>query len=231
MPDPKIFAYTNYRLFLKDALASLLDEGESLRSLGKKSGFSNPAFFQSILSERRNLTPASARKVANGLGLLDKEAQYLLLLVKLDRSQGRTSDLILEKMRSLVEGNKVKKHDPSVHSHWLHGLLYSLVAIPGFLLTPEHIKDVLRVPLNDQELESSIKYIKQKQWILPTTQPGIYKQGDFKFAALNDVRRIEIQRSHLQYLDLAKHRLHDDVSEREFQGFTVAIPEEKLSTF
>lgn len=63
---------------------------------------------------------------------------------------------------------------------------------------------------------------------MPTGEPDRYVQAAIQHEVVNDVRRIDEQRARMRFLELAKHRLTDDVDEREFQSVTIAVPLAKI---
>lgn len=78
-----IFDYDNFRLFLKERFLGLQAQNPafSQRRLARDSKIANPGFFNEVLKGRRELSPASAKKLAVGLRLTGEETEYFLALV------------------------------------------------------------------------------------------------------------------------------------------------------
>jgi uncharacterized protein (TIGR02147 family) len=87
-----IFQYTDYRVFLRDALVtrSARRRGYSLRRFAKTLGVS-PSFLSDLLRGRKSLSPEKAGAVARRLGLTGTEAEYFRLLAR-HRSEGGASE-------------------------------------------------------------------------------------------------------------------------------------------
>lgn len=81
-----IFAHTNYRNYLKSILAdrTAKNSAYSLRAFSRTLALS-PGVLSMILSGKKNLSLERALTVARKIGLKEKETEYFLLLVQLDR--------------------------------------------------------------------------------------------------------------------------------------------------
>lgn len=81
--DTDVFAYEDYRAFMRDRFAELqarkLDFSQ--RGLARKAGIANPGFFNEVIRGRRRLSPAAAAKMAFGLDLSPMEKEYFSALV------------------------------------------------------------------------------------------------------------------------------------------------------
>ncbi len=233
-----VFSYTSYRSFLLDVTAKFAEDGISYRALSRKWGVGGPNYIQQILANKRNLTVESAKKIGEALVMSEVEASFLVDLVKLDSSRYKDKSRILEHMRSMARAGTAKQQrDPSIHSSWLHGVVLELAALTNLDLSPAGLKAKIRVNASEQDIEESLKFLVKQGYLEPGPNNG-YIRREVRLEALDDVRRIDIQRSHLHFLDIAKHRLNDDLDEREYRGLTVAIAKnflpqikERLRTF
>jgi uncharacterized protein (TIGR02147 family) len=79
-----VFAYEDYRLFLRDRFAEMqmLHPGFSQRGLARKAAIANPGFFNEVIKGRRRLSPAAAAKMAMGLDLAPEQAELFYALVE-----------------------------------------------------------------------------------------------------------------------------------------------------
>lgn len=226
-----IFSYTSSRDFLRDHVREYIEpKGISYRSVVKRSQIKNPNYLQQILSGDRNLTAESARKLAKGLALDEHEREYFVALVQLERAKGiGATGKILEKMQKLVASKSLDlRSDESIFSNWLHGVVWALAGMPQFSMTVANVQARLGGIASPDDISGSIEFLKSKKYIQKVGDPEIYKQQNVTFAPLNDLRRIEIQRNHLRYLDLAKLRLADRLDEREYQGLTISVRRDRM---
>jgi uncharacterized protein (TIGR02147 family) len=83
-----IYAYDDFRLFLKDRYEAWRREDPegSARGFARKAGFSNPGFLNDVIKARRTLSPDSSAKIIAVFGLGEREAEYFDLLVKYSRT-------------------------------------------------------------------------------------------------------------------------------------------------
>jgi uncharacterized protein (TIGR02147 family) len=78
-----VFAYTDFRLFIKERYRFLKskDRALSYEKLGKIIGFSSPGFFTQIIQGKSKLPVSMIPKISGALKLNKKELQYFALLV------------------------------------------------------------------------------------------------------------------------------------------------------
>lgn len=225
----KPYDFSNYRDFLQEIVNRANDSGESLRSLSKQLGFSSPNYLQLILSHKRNLSPVQAAKTGDAIFKTKEEKQYFICLVKLDSTRINDKERVLEEMRSLRFGFGTQdEFDPSMHTSWLHCVVFEACKLENFDITAENLKDRLMPTLSLEEIQASIDLCLSKGWFAPTEVPNRYRQNDIKFPFTYGRRRLEIQQCHLRFLDLAKHRINADLDVRDFIGLTFTIPRDKL---
>lgn len=223
-----IFEFERYRDYLKYLIEEARTRGESLRSLTRRLGMSNPNYLPQVISSKRNLTHESAQKIALGLGLKSEESRYLLALVSLEQDPS-SSEEIRGTLTNLAKAAQKKVvTDNSRYNHWLYSLIRELSVLDSFDFTATNIYKFLWHLASEQEIKEGIEFVKSKKWVESTGKGEQFRPTDIRFAPSDDLRHVLIQATHERFLDLAKHRLRDPVTEREYQGLTVAIPEAKI---
>ena len=227
---PNIYAYGNYRTFLSDFLESRKNAGESYRQIAKACGISSPNYFQQVLAKKRNMTVATAVKVATGIALDERARNYFVGLVQLDHDPSVDKEQVLDKLRLYAkESSRKEVRDVAIHSSWLHGVVWELARTSNFEFTIDNVASRLGHIASRGELQESMDFLTKQKWLIPSDKIGVFKQNEIHFEILDDVRRIDLQRSHLRFLDIAKHRITDGLDEREFRGLTIAIPTAKMA--
>lgn len=230
MKDQQFYSFSSYRDLLGQLLPMLLDQGKSYREIAKECGFKSPNILQQILAGKRNLTDAAAEKLAAGLQLGKERGTFLRSLVHLEHPSLRQQEKAMGEIKR--QKQKVFRHQVSsgsIHEHWTYGLVLQLAGLPGFVCTPENVQKSLRMQLSKQEIEDAVQFLKKAGYLVPTEQEHVYQQKNVEFAVLNDIRRIDLQQSHLRYMDQCKMRINDDLEDREFQGLTVAIAKSQFA--
>jgi uncharacterized protein (TIGR02147 family) len=136
---------------------------------------------------------------------------------------------LLEEMKKHIEAaGRASFKDPGIHSKWLHAIVFELVNIKDYELTPENVQRSLKGLATKVEIEESIAFLIKKGFVEVTKTPHVYRQKEIDFAPINDVRQIDLQRNHMRYLELAKHKVNEELERREFQGLTIAVPSRRL---
>lgn len=225
-----VFLFQNYRDALKDFAEKHLENGGSYRSLSKSIGFASPNYLQQILQKKRNLTSVAAKKLSEVLFSQPDSREYFICLVKLESPTVKDKETVLERMRAIryrVDNKLVKDQD--MHSSWLNQIVFESCKLKNFDVTAENLKNSLNIQATQDEIQSAIDLCLKKEWFLETGTPYRYRQNEIKFPFLDDVRRIDIQRSHLKFLEVAKHRINADLDEREFRGLTITCPKVKIN--
>jgi len=174
------------------------------------------------------LSRAGGRALRGG-GLDGRDRKYFLALVRFEHEAGADKEAIMEELRLYMkEASRKNVRDVNILTSWLHGVVYEMAHTEGFAVTVDSLAKRLGHVASRKELEESLAFLKERKWLVPTGEPDRYRQNDLQFEVSNDVRRIDYQKALLRFLEIAKHRLTDDVSEREFQALTIAVPLAKV---
>lgn len=223
---PSIYSFTNYREYLANCLEHYKTRNVSIRSVARNCGITSPNYFQQVIGEQRNMTPLIATRMAEAFALSPPELEYFLTLLKLSRARTNLmKESALKKMRVLVQKSERKLiEDKGFHSIWCNALVWELFKTRHHTRDPEAIRELLRHAATVEEIESSIAYFEKKEFLTAAAAET------FDFKPSNDIRRIDLQRSHLRFLQLAEHRLNDPLDQREFQGLTVAMKKESFDS-
>lgn len=228
-----IYKYINYRVFLRDLIENkITNKGLSYRYFAKRCGINAPNYFQQIIARKRNISDVTALKIAQGLDLDSKERKYFFAMVRLENAKdGVIKEQILAEMRRMAarsDGVNKKITDPSIHDHWLNSVMFELASTKGFTSDINDAATMLSGVATHAEIRKAFDFLVAKGYLVKSEKTGAFTQRPIVFQPLNDVRRIDLQRSHMRFLELAKHRLIDDIDEREYQGLTIAIRKDKL---
>lgn len=134
-------------------------------------------------------------------------------------------------MRRLAASFHTKKKivkDESIHANWLYPIVFELASTTAFSEDLEQTARLLRGTCTPDEVKQALDFLLAKGFLKRSLDTGKLIQSDLTFEPFNDVRRIDLQRSHMRFLELAKHRLVDDTDDREYQGLTIGIPQSKI---
>jgi uncharacterized protein (TIGR02147 family) len=200
-----VFAYQNYREFLKEALAEKAKtrEGYSLRAFSQKIGVSN-SFLSEVLSEKKALSMEVAFKIAVKLDLTESETQYLCLLVQLEQEKDLEFREVLQKRLTSLNPKR-KSHDLTIDlfkviSDWYHFAILELTYLPGFSL------DILAVSkklgISKVEAELAIERLKRLE-LIEKDERGNYRKSHNYVLAESKIPNNVLKLYHKQILEKA----------------------------
>jgi len=223
---PSVFSFTSYRDYL-DAYCKyfVASTGSSIREFCRRCGVGSPNYFQQVIAERRNLTRHFAEKFAKGAKLSQLETEFLHELVNLTHAPDITRQQnALTKMKSIIRrSQKTKVKAAGIHSSWLNGVLWELAKTELFSRDPARLKEVLRGSASEEDISAALRLLVKNGFLVINKDTSTPSPALVEFEPSNDIRRIDLQRSHLRFLQLAQHRINDTLADREFQGLTVAV--------
>lgn len=87
-PKTSVFAYADFRRFLRAVLSELREKRSDLtmRHIAEMLSFGSPSFLKMIMDGKRNLSDANGEKICELFHLKDRERDYFLTLVKFNQS-------------------------------------------------------------------------------------------------------------------------------------------------
>jgi uncharacterized protein (TIGR02147 family) len=229
--EPDVFQYNDPVAWLKDTVEFKISGGTlSFRALAKHLGFGAPNYLQLLLKHERRFTVQIAEKISKGFKLDRHRARYLDCMAQLAfKPDVKKQVFLLEEMKKHIEAaGRASFKDPGIHSKWLHAIVLELVNIKDYQLTADNVQRSLKGIATKAEIEDSITFLQKKGFVQVTNTPHVYRQKKIEFTPINDVRQIDLQRNHMRYLELAKHKVNEELDRREFQGLTIAVPSRRL---
>lgn len=232
MNQVKVFAYRDYRRFLKDYIEwRIAERNLSYRYFARKAGIASPNFLQQVVSGQRGLTAESALKVATGLQLKGIEKKFFVELVRLARVRdNREQGVVLDSLAKLAHTGQTQTMTSSgFHSSWLHGIVWELASIPNFELTDANLQLRLGHLAPLSELKRSREFLITAGFLTPTDRADVYNQASVRMESRNDFIDLDLRRKHQRYLEHAISSLEMEPGERENQGFTIAVSREKMA--
>lgn len=162
----EITQYTDYVPYLKEVVTQKRTAGTfSFRRFCQKSGFRSPTYLKWVLDEKRPISPKSAHKFAEGLGLGKKEAHYLQLLVHYKHArEPRTRSFFFQELLKWKEKRPweaVVKDQYEYLSHWYYVTLRELAGLPDFQEDPQWIQKRLFGTVGAWEIRDALKTLER----------------------------------------------------------------------
>lgn len=160
-----IFAYCDYRSFLRDAFESLQSQlpGFTHRSFASRAGFASSGSLKLVMDGERHLSEDSALKVVQALRLDKKQQSYFLLMMDFAKSKSMVTKAELltrmDKFRAKHAPELLHDGDFEYLSTWYHCVIREMVGLPDFKEDPKWIAQQLQFALKPDLIRQSLEYL------------------------------------------------------------------------
>lgn len=224
-----IFAYTDYRLFLKDLFAFKKSQNKSysLKIVADRAGFKARDYFLRVMNGTRNLSQSGCFKLSEALQLSGKEADYFTNMVAFNQAEtAREKEFFYLKMAEIGKygkQQKIRNDQFEYFSEWYYSALRSLLPVVNFNDDFTAIGKFLSPQLSGSQVEKAVNVLIALQ-LLEKTGDGSYKVTSSQLTAGDAVKSVAMMRFHKQSLDLARRTLDTCKSdERDISGVTMSL--------
>jgi len=228
---------SNYQQMLRDELLGRLKKNRaySARAMARDLGLS-PAYFCQVLNRSRCLKEDRAYDIADKLNWDATRTHRFVTLLRYERAKDETS-------RKQVLGELNRWHRKKVESHsldasyfesvssWVHYAILELLAVEGFQAKPAWIAKKLGLTLI--ETEGAIRTLRSLGLLRTDGKVWTKAYDTYTTPDDNPGYAAALRNYHDRSLQLARRRLWDDQTQREFGAIVVAtdpalMPEIKL---
>ncbi len=206
---PEIFAYIDFRLFLKEMYEHLhnLDKTFSKSFICKQLGLPNSrSYFQDVLNGKV-LTPAKMPIFAQVFGLNKAESIYFRILVTYNQATDFTEkEFCFDQIITLakVPHKVLEKSKYEYYSKWYHSLIRSVITTFDFKDNYKELVEKMTIPLSLKQVKESIKLL-QKLDLIEEDENGFFKPS-FKSITTGSLIENEVVKQYqLKILDLSKN--------------------------
>lgn len=230
-----IFSFNDYRSFLKGVLAMRCERNVkySLRAFARDLGVGAPRLSE-VLHGHRNFSTRTLSRIAERIGLVSLEIEYLEALAKLDDSKDETSRKVaqarLSRFRDRPHYAEIQKDFEGFLGAWYHMAIMELTDLSTFSMDPKWIAATLHIT-QDEARDAIARLFRLN---LLVEEHGAYSKRFSNYATRHDVPSAAARNFHRQVLGLAKSALaSQSQDEREFSSSmfvidSARIPEAKL---
>ena len=229
-----IFNYESPRQFLLDFLADKQhkDSKYSIRSFARDMGLPSHTLLVMILQGKRPLRVRHAMFLAKGMALSSQERLFLQALIQFDSAEDpeekKLCGLWLSDLHPTKEFKTRELSEFTVVSHWVHMAILAMTSVKDFDGTAEQAHLKLRDKVSIHEVRAALERL-LGLGLLTRTATGKLKPTYERITSRNDVADLGAQKYHQGVMELAQKALEKvPVDRREFQAFSLAVPEEKI---
>lgn len=228
MNKPSVYAYHDYRVFLKD-LISYLQETQtdlSLRKLAEKSQLA-VGYLPMVLSGKRNLTEKSLESLKKHLKLKVDEVAYLKYMMELNDTGSRDDKLeLVKKMQKFQNYEKENSKELEAYKYltkWHYVALREMISLKDFKNDIDWIQERLSFPVSPKDIQEGLDFLLQHHFIEKAGK-GKFRQKDKMLDCFDGIYRLSLGEFYKQVYALAIDSI-DSVAreERLLLGHTFAV--------
>lgn len=209
-----IYSYNDFRKFLTDYFNSrrLQMRAFSIRYFAQRAGIASHSFISAVIKGKRNLTPESKQKVAQGIGLESNELRYFNLLVDFNQAKNsKEKQVIFDDLNGLRRNTtyyKLNKAHYEYMSKWYYFVVRELaVYVPwkgDFGLLASFV-----VPrITEPEARAAVKLLVEIGF-LNQVEEGRYVQTD-RILTTKDIPVHLVKQARKQFIELSA-RASDEI--------------------
>jgi uncharacterized protein (TIGR02147 family) len=229
-----IFSYQSSRQYLVDQVKDLQrrDPTLSIRILAKRMGMKSHALLLMLLQGKRPLRVKHAALLAKGFELSSQERLYLQALIQFDSAdeieEKQLCQLWLADLNPNQPLNIRQIEEYELVSNWLHMAILALSDTVDFNPSPESIAKRFGKRTTVAEVRSAIERLKSMK-LIEFDRSGRFKPTHNRVTTADDVANAGARKYHRTVMSLSDQALDSTPLERrEFQGFSMAIPDSKI---
>ena len=225
---PSVFAYSDYRAFMRDAFAEKKASCRfSWREFAKRAGYVSPVFLKLVTEEKSSLSAEGIERVGLALGLTDKEQEFFRLLVPFthENNNAKKQKLFNEmrKIAALCKGCIVEANLYDYYKEWHHSVIRELA--PNVSSESEISKLLVpKIPL--PQVKASLALL-LKLGLLEKDSSGKYHQTSKHITTGESINSMAVRKHHENMGNLAVAALEDiSKEERDISGITMGLSKE-----
>ena len=224
---PSVFAYSDYRAFMRDAFAEKKASSRfSWREFAKRAGYASPVFLKLVSEEKSSLSKEGTERVGLALGLTDKEQDFFRLLVAFTHEdKNEKKQKLFKEMQSIAALCKNKVIDANLYDYykeWYHSVIRELA--PNVSSEAE-ISKLLSPKVALPQVKASIRLLLNLG--LLKKENGKYIQTDKNLTSGDNINSMAIRKHHENMGKLAVDALEAvSKEERDISGITMGLSKE-----
>lgn len=222
----------DYRDYLKRVLEERIKRNKSysLRAFARDLSLS-PSYLSCIFSGSRQLSEEKGSDISEVLGLSIKEREYLLTLLRLDRTKsGVIKKELLTRLNEMRPSHEKMHHftvDQFVYiSEWQHFAILSLFRMKSMTITPSAVSKQLGITVIEAEM--SLNRLSRLK-LISRNSDGSYKRLAARLYISSDRNHEALKKYHTQMLEKTIAALkYQSPDERITKTENIVVSEESL---
>ena len=231
--DPQIFAYLDYRSYLRALYERRKGRGASYRSFARRAGLRSPNYLKLVIDGERNLSAAMAERFAKACDLPEEGQRYFAQLVAFN--QARSSDArarahaALRRARGPSRFAQLDAALDAYHSLWYLPAIRELVSSPHFREEPRWLARQMLPPITPVEARRALAHLLELGLVV-RDEHGKLRQAAATVTTGPEARSRQLKRFHRVMMDHAKSSIERiEPSERDVSSLTLCLGEHGLA--
>ncbi len=230
---PDVFAYLDYRAYLRDYYAHGRERGLSHRGLARRAGLRSPSFLKSVMQGQKTLAERTASRVAAACRLEGAAADYFVQLVMFNQARGTDAKRVAyERLRTFGEWRRIHALDiarDEYFSCWYLPAIRELVASPRFVEDPRWIAKQLRPRIKVSQARSALRRLTELGLVV-RDESGRLVQTDATVSSGLETGSIQLARYHRAMMERASEAIDAfPREERDLGALTLCVDDEGLA--
>ncbi len=234
---PKLGAYTDYRLFLKDfyehkrALTRSDLRPYSYATFAAAADIRSPNYLKLIIDGQRNLSREMAVKFARALSLDKEETEEFIALVEFTQAtepleRNRHLKVLADlRVRQQLKSGEINAETWEKVPSWVTWVLYALADQKGVSFLPSELFEIMRGKARPEDIRRCLERLIASGELVRTEDGGVAKGRELMSGSENvPVALVRKLQAELIYLGL-ESLFQDQPQDREFGAQTLALTE------
>ncbi|MFZ9520488.1 MAG: TIGR02147 family protein [Silvanigrellaceae bacterium] len=182
-----------------------------------------------IVNGQRKMSRKNAQIVVGALGLVLERRRYFLKLIELDnRRNMKKREEVLEKIIE-IRGESIEdehtRRQLDFYSHWLHGIVFEMVAIDNLKHTPEAMTHRLVPHASVDDVKASLELLVKLGLVSFHAESGSYSKNQDHFIMDDKIQHLGPIAFHNKMIELARDALvRVSEEDRDVSSMTLAVP-------
>ena len=225
---PSVFAYSDYRAFMRDAFAEKKASSRfSWREFAKRAGYASPVFLKLVAEEKSSLSAEGIERVGLALGLNDKEQEFFRILVPFthETNNAKKQKLFNEmrKIAALCKNHVIEANLYDYYKEWYHSVIRELA--PN-VSSENEISKLLVPKIPAPQVKASIALL-LKLGLLERDSQGKYHQTGKHLTTGENINSMAVRKHHENMGALGVAALEAvSKKERDISGITMGLSKE-----
>lgn len=210
-PAPSVFAYFNYRDFLRDhfTFRKSVNRHYSHRAFAQKAGYNSSGLYLLLVNGKQNLTQALLPKFAQAMELNPKETEYLGFLVEFTHAKtGAAKQVAFEKMMAFLPERmkNIGREQSDYYRTWHNVAVREALAIVDVADDFHALAAFLDPPIKPSEAKAGVKLL-AALGMIRKDKKGFWRATDASLASSPELGAVTIHHFQKTMMDMGKSAL------------------------